>query len=118
MKLKLEKTNWSSVVGGGFSITTEDGKRYEAMIIGASNGITKEIDANICVSIMNAVNDKWISDNDFVPDSDRVVMVNRVYGGFWWGKFIKDQGWHVRYGDDWKYVTDVTDWQPLPEPPQ
>ena len=56
--IKLEKTTWSSVVGGGFSITTKDGKRYLACIIGTEHGITKEIDDEICEEIINAVNNE------------------------------------------------------------
>lgn len=48
MKLKLERTPYSSVVGGGLLLVDEAGRpRFQLALIGTTNGITKEETAAI-----------------------------------------------------------------------
>jgi ferredoxin len=53
MKLRFEKTPYSSIVGGGMMLVDEKGiARFMVHVSGTSQGITKEEDAAICEAVM------------------------------------------------------------------
>lgn len=71
--MRLKKTKWSSVVGGGFSIIL-NGKQYEAMIIGSTDGMDEEVDTKICEIIIDAVNTRALQPVDDVRVHDIAVL--------------------------------------------
>lgn len=57
MKLKAEKTPYSSVVGGGLTLVDYKGRvRFNVMICGAAEGISKEQDEEISRQLMDGFN--------------------------------------------------------------
>ena len=61
MKLKAEVTAYSSTVGGGLTLVDEQGRpRFMVMLIGTTDGITKEQDRAISEAIAKAVNSDGI----------------------------------------------------------
>lgn len=58
MKLTAKKVPYSSIVGGGVMLQTDDGKEaFQVMVRGFPNGISKEQDADICDRIIGAFNE-------------------------------------------------------------
>jgi hypothetical protein len=56
MKLTLHKTAYSSIVGGGIRFIDETGVvRFQIALMGVQNGISKEIDQQICEQIIKAL---------------------------------------------------------------
>lgn len=101
LKLTAKKTPYSSVVGGGLTLVDYKGRvRFNVMICGSDNGITKEQDAAISEILMKGFEPSTPDQpQEGMPDAvthlDRLISeINAVIAD------KKAKHWKVAIGDD------------------